>query len=74
MDQGRAEVAESLKLLQKVNRTKPNSFLLQLWFTAKTDEMVSLFSQSQTSEKNSVYAILTELDPANAEKYKSLKE
>ncbi|MEN9445048.1 MAG: hypothetical protein RIS47_1939 [Bacteroidota bacterium] len=74
MDQGRAEIAESLKLIQKVNRNKPNSFLVQLWLIAKGEEIVNLFAEAQTTEKNQVYSILLELDPANQEKYSSLKQ
>ncbi len=74
MEQGRAEIAESLRLLQNVHRNKPNSFLVQLFFTAKTDEIIKLFEQSMSSEKQRVFQIVSQLDPANLDKYQKMKQ
>jgi hypothetical protein len=76
VDQGRSEIAESLKLLQDVYRNKPDPFLfpLQIVFDAKSDEFVNVFSEGQTAEKNRVHAILTEIDPANSSKYEKITE
>ena len=71
---GRAEIAEDLLLLQKVYRDKPDAFLhfLNVLFDAKADEFVSVFSESMPDEKNRVYQILNEINNANAIKYKKL--
>ncbi|GAB4281475.1 MAG: DUF4835 family protein [Marinilabiliales bacterium] len=69
---GRAVIAESLKLIQKVYRAQPGCFILQLFFNAKADEIVNIFSESFTDEKNRVYNILQEVDPANLTKYKKI--
>jgi hypothetical protein len=73
---GRAEIAESLKLLQKVYRNKPDVYLLflQLLFDAKSDEFVNVFSESFPDELNRVLAILSEIDPSNTQKYSKLKK
>ncbi len=68
-DIGRAQVAESLKLLQKVYRAKPNSMIMNLFFSAKSDELASIFSESYPDEKVQVLNILKEIDPANSAKY-----
>ncbi|MFH2141996.1 MAG: DUF4835 family protein [Bacteroidota bacterium] len=73
-DDGRSVIAESLKLIQQVHRAKPGSFILQLFFNAKADELVNIFSESFTDEKSRVYAILREVDPANLSKYQKLME
>jgi len=69
--EGRAEIAESLVELQRVHRDKPDPYLffLQLFFDAKSDEMVRLFSESFPAEKTRVVNLLTEIDNANASKY-----
>jgi hypothetical protein len=69
--EGRSEIAEDFKLLQKVFREKPSPFMnfLQLVFDAKSDEFVNLFSESFPDEKTRVYNILKEIDPANSGKY-----
>jgi len=69
---GRAEVAESLRLLQKAHRAKPNSYLMKIFLDAKGSEIVSLFKESFASEKALVYNILMEIDPANSSKYDKL--
>ncbi|MDI3527976.1 MAG: hypothetical protein PWR03_2160, partial [Tenuifilum sp.] len=74
--EGRAEIAESLVLLQRVYREKPDPYLfaLQLFFDAKSDELVNIFSESFPTEKARVVNILTEIDNANANKYKKIIE
>lgn len=76
VDEGRTEIANSLELLQHVYREKPDPFLqpLHLIFDAKSDEIVSVFSESFPEEKNRVYEILNEIDQANSNKYKAIIE
>jgi len=72
--EGRAEIAECMVSLQKVFREKPDPYLffLQLFFDAKGDELVSVFSESFPTEKTRVVNILTEIDVSNASKYKAI--
>ncbi|PKQ63224.1 DUF4835 domain-containing protein [Labilibaculum filiforme] len=72
LTESRAEIAESLRLLQKAYRAKPGSFILQIFFDAKADELVNIFSESFTDEKKRVYNILSEIDPANISKYNTI--
>jgi len=73
---GRAEIAESLDLLQKIYRQKPDPYLFfyDLIMNAKSDELVNVFSESFMAEADRVYKILVEIDPTRAEKYKKIKE
>lgn len=66
---GRTNIANSLKLLQTVHRDRPGSFNLQLFFNAKSDELVNVFSVSFPDEKSKVVTLLNEVDPANSNKY-----
>jgi hypothetical protein len=76
VNEGRAEIANSLELLQKIYRDKPDPFLqpLHLIFDAKSDEMVQVFSESFQEEKNRVFEILNEIDQAHSNKYKAIIE
>ena len=76
VNEGRAEIAESIRLLQEVYRQKPDPylFLLQLVFDAKNDEFVNIFSDSFPEEKRRVVEILREIDPANSAKYEKIME
>ena len=74
--EGRAEISEDLKLLQKVFRDKPDPQLsyLKLIFDAKADEFVNIFSEGFPDEKNRVYNILKEINPSNLAKYEKIKK
>ena len=73
VEEGRMEMAESLKLIQKVFRSRPSLYILQIFFDAKADEMVNVFTGSYPDEKNRVLAILNEVDPSNGSKYEKIK-
>ena len=68
----RASITENLPKLKKVFQEKPNSFLMQTFFTAKADEIISLFSQATNDEKSRVLQVLTLVDPANTLKYQTI--
>jgi hypothetical protein len=74
--EGRAEITNSLELLQQVYRKKPDSYmyLLRLVFDAKVDEIVNVYTESYPEERNRAYDILTEVDKPNANKYKAIME
>lgn len=69
---GRANIAESLRDMQKVFRRRPSLYILQLFFDAKSDELVKVFSKSFPDEQNRVLTILNEIDPSNGNKYKNI--
>lgn len=73
-DQGRAAIAESLKLLQIVHSLKPGLFALQLIVDAKKDEIVNIFKGGNPSEKTEVISIMKEIDPANSSTYSKINE
>lgn len=72
--EGRAAIAESLKSIQKVFRTRPTVYILQVFFDAHSDELVNVFSNSFPDEKNRVLNILTECDPSNGSKYEKISK
>jgi hypothetical protein len=68
----RADITNNLAELRKVHQDKPNSFLMQVFFQAKADEITNLFSQATNEEKNRALTILSQVDPANTLKYQSM--
>lgn len=72
LTESRAEIAESMRLLQKAYRAKPGAFILKIFFDAKADELVHIFSESFSDEKKRVFNILNEIDPANIKKYNKI--
>lgn len=71
---GRAMVLQSLLLLKKVHEFKPSSYSMQLFFLAKADEIVNLFTQAEPAEKTKVMELLNEIDPANNTKYAKITQ
>ncbi len=72
MEIGRSAIMESIELLKKANREKPNLFLTQLVLEAKGDEIVNIFSQASATDKAKVVNTLKEIDPANSSKYQKI--
>jgi len=71
--EGRAAIAESLKSIQKVFRARPSLYILQVFFDAKSDELVNVFSgNSFPDERNRVSVMLNECDPSNGTKYEKI--
>ena len=74
IEEGRANIAEALRDIQKVFRRRPSTYILQMFFDAKADELVNVFSKSFPDERNRVMAILNEVDPSNGSKYEKIAE
>ncbi len=74
--EARAEIAESLELLQKVYREKPDPFMhiLQVMFDAKSDELINVFSETNPEEARRVVTVLREVDPSNTPKYQRIQQ
>jgi hypothetical protein len=71
---GRTAIFESIESLKKVHAAKPLSFSTQLFFNAKSDEIINIFSGAFTDEKAKVVNILNEIDPTNSNKYMKITQ
>lgn len=74
IEAGRAEVLKALEQMQVVNRERPGSFIIPVIMNAKSDEIISLFGQASSVDKERVLRILNELDPANSAKHQALRQ
>lgn len=71
-DEGRAAIAASLTLLNRVYDEKPGLFSLHLMLDAKRDEIVNVFSQGNPKEKADAENIMKEIDPSNSSTYSKI--
>ena len=69
---GRKEIMDCMDLLKKVAIQRPNSLLMQIFFNAKTDEIINIFKEAAPDEKNRVSTVLNEIDPSNSTKYQKI--
>ena len=72
MDAARNEMIATLENLKSVHKIKPSSFNVQVFFTAKSDEIVEIFSKSFPDKKAKIVPLCTELDPGNTSKYQKI--
>lgn len=68
-----AEMSSALNGLMAIHKARPNSFNMQLFFTAKADEVVKIYSPSDPSQRMKIYNLVTQLDPSNIMKYNRMK-
>lgn len=73
-EEGRENILSALKLLEKVHNQKPSSFQLQLFFQAKSTEIIKIFSEATPNEKQEVINLLSEIDPGNINKYQKIRK
>ena len=72
---GCTSIAEGMNDLLKVHRQKSDSYLMSLFFDAKADEIVNIFSNSSDqAQQNKVYNFLKEIDASNLSKYDKIKK
>jgi hypothetical protein len=69
---GRKKILETMQNLDKIQRARPGSLNLQLFLTAKSAELVNIFSQADIKEKNAAVSILKKLDPASSSVYQEI--
>lgn len=72
IETGRNEIFTSLEQLQTVFNLAPGAFLLQVFFNAKVDEIVNIFSQAFPETKNKVVTLVNQIDPAHSNKYQKI--
>jgi len=71
--EGRKAILGLLPMLQKVDRLAQGAVFNQVFFTAKSDELIGIFGGMGPQERVQAYNVLAEVDPANANKYESLR-
>ncbi len=75
LEEARGEILSALQKLQKVHRKRPGTFAMTVFFDAKNDELVNVFSEASDVEKKQALEVLLEIDPSNSSKYnESLSE
>lgn len=67
------EVIASLKTLAKVQSVRPNAFLTRVFFDAKSDEIVSMFSGGPTVTLTELLENLNKLSPTNGSKWSQIR-
>lgn len=73
VNKGRAAIMNCLNLLMAIHEDVPNSMLMQVFFNAKGDELLKIFTSAPPQEKARAAQMLSQLDVPNANKYQQLR-
>lgn len=71
---GRKEITTLLPGLQQIDRQRVGAMFPLVFYTAKSDELVSLYSKADPQERVQAMNILLQADPANGNKYQTLQK
>ncbi len=73
-EDARFEITESLESLKSIYRQNPTTFILKLFFDAKKDEIINIYSESFPNEQARVIKTLVEIDPSNSTRYQTISK
>lgn len=71
---GRKTIAQSLKDLRPIHNVAPSSYNLQVFFYAKKQEIIDLFSEAEAQTKQELTELLITIDPGNSNQYEKLRK
>jgi len=72
VDDARYEITEALEELRGIYQENPSAFILKLFFDARSDEIIKIYSEAFPNEQARIIKLLTEIDPANSTKYQAI--
>lgn len=68
---GRAVMTQAVEKLGDVNRSYPNSMILQVFANTKSDEIIEIYKGAGQQEKTAVTQTMERVDPPRASEYRS---
>ena len=63
-----------LRVLKSIYRNNSSAFILKIFFDAKIDEIVNIYSEAFPNEKARIVKTLLEIDPSNSTKYQLITQ
>lgn len=73
LNKGKEGVKQAILNLDKMHATRPNAFLTRVFFDAKSDEILSVFSGGPQIKITDLADCLNRVSPLNASKWASIK-
>lgn len=68
----RKRIMNLINKMTEINLQKPSSILFYCFFDSKNEELINIFSQAPSVEKQKLYSQLINLDPNHTEAYRKL--
>ncbi len=73
LQQGKTNIKKSIQTLSEIYRSRPNAFLTRVFFDAKSDEIVNVFSGGPTIGITDLVENLNRISPLNASKWSNIR-
>ncbi|WP_297333024.1 DUF4835 family protein [Flavobacterium sp.] len=70
---GKEKALAAINTLAEVNKVRPNAFLTRIFFDAKSDEIVSIFSDGPIVTITGLVDTLNKISPLNSSKWSNIK-
>jgi hypothetical protein len=70
---GKTQITLALEELQLVHRKRPNSFLMRVFFDAKSDEILDILSGGPSVNITDAINILNKIAPIHSQKWRNIK-
>lgn len=67
------KIKDAISTLGKINETRPNAFITRVFFDAKSDEIVSIFSAGPSMDIKELIGSLNSISPTNSSKWAGIK-
>ncbi|MCO6495433.1 MAG: DUF4835 family protein [Bacteroidetes bacterium] len=74
VSEGRKAIEESLKNIENLCRTQPNSMMVRNFFLVKHLELIEIYKEATVAEKNRIIEMLKKMDVANAGDYDKIRQ
>ncbi|QYJ68053.1 type IX secretion system protein PorD [Flavobacterium litorale] len=71
--EGKEKAIEAIDTLVQLNKVRPNAFLMRIFFDAKSDEVVSMFSGGPMITTTGLADKLSRISPMNSSKWSAIK-
>jgi len=68
-DEAKTNIISSIETIQQLERTNPNSMIVQMFTDAKRGEIIEIFKQATKKDQNEVFKLMSYIDPARASDY-----
>ena len=69
---GKEAVAKSLMMLDQMNRRRPNSYILRVFFDTKSDEILDIFSGGPNVPVTNLISTLSKIAPNHSDKWRNI--
>ncbi len=73
LTKGKEEIAKAVEKLAEIQNVRPNAFLTRVFFDAKADEIVSIYTGGPTTNNKQLITTLNRISPLNSVKWNNIR-